>query len=200
MKYLLSLAMLLFCAHTHAQSYNETILQHRQHYKEEFITEERSPIHGTDTAYLRFFAPDERYKITAGFTLTPGAQPFDMPTRSGKTKKFRQYGLVSFKVHDTLCSLQVFQNLGLLKDPKYSDHLFIPFTDGTTYTETYGGGRYIDLTIKDINGNQLVIDFNKCYNPYCAYADGYNCPIPPVENRLPVAIPAGEKNWGKETH
>src|SRR5690606_20378013 len=118
---------LLFYTHTQAQSYNETILQHRQHYKEEFITEERSPIHGTDTSYLRFFAPDKSYKIEGSFTLTPDAQPFDMPTHSGKTKKFRQYGLVSFKVHDTLCSLQVFQNLGLLKDPKYADHLFIPF-------------------------------------------------------------------------
>jgi uncharacterized protein len=103
-------------------------------------------------------------------------------------------------VHDTLCSLQVFQNLGLLNDPKYSDHLFIPFTDGTTYTETYGGGRYIDLSTKDIKGDKLMVDFNKCYNPYCAYAEGYNCPIPPVENRLPISIHAGERNWAKETH
>ena len=198
MKYLLpAFFALLLSGCAQAQlSYNETILQHRQHYKEEFITEERSPIHGTDTAYLRFFAPDEQYRLTTQFTLTPDAQPFDMPTSSGKTKKFRQYGLISFRIHDTACTLQVFQNLGL-KDPKYADHLFIPFTDGTTYTETYGGGRYLDLTTNDIKDGKLVIDFNKCYNPYCAFAGGYNCPIPPVENRLPVAIPAGEMMFGK---
>jgi uncharacterized protein (DUF1684 family) len=85
----------------------------------------------------------------------------------------------------------------LLKDPKYKDHLFIPFTDGTTYTETYGGGRYIDLSVNDIKNGKIELDFNKCYNPYCAYAGGFNCPIPPVENRLPVAIKAGEKLYGK---
>jgi len=191
MKYLFSALLLLPCFSSFAQTYADSIQQHRQHYKEEFITEERSPIHGNDTAYLRFFAPDETYRITGKFELTPQAEAFDMPTHSGKTKKFRQYGLVTFFVHDTECSLQVFQNLGLLKDPKYADHLFIPFTDGTTYTETYGGGRYLDLSIKDINNGKLVIDFNKCYNPYCAYAEGYNCPIPPVENRLPVGIRAG---------
>lgn len=200
MKYVFAATIVLVCSYANAQSYNGSIWQHRQHYKEEFVTEERSPIKGTDTGYLRFFAPDESYKITCSFMPTPDAPSFDMPTSSGKTKKFRQYGLVTFKVHDTLCSLQVFQNLGLLKDPKHSDHLFIPFTDGTTYTETYGGGRYIDLSTKDVTGNKVEIDFNKCYNPYCAFADGYNCPIPPVENRLPVTIPAGEKIWAKERH
>jgi uncharacterized protein len=97
MKYLFSAVIILLGSCAQAQSYNKIIAQHRQHYKEEFITEERSPIHGTDTAYLRFFAPDEQYKITTHFTLTPDTQPFDMPTHSGKTKKFRQYGLISFR-------------------------------------------------------------------------------------------------------
>ncbi len=177
------------------QSYKEKIERYRQHYKQEFITEERSPLKGDDTAYLRFFAPDEKYKIVASLTTTPNARSFDMPTHSGKTKKFRQYGILHFSINDTAAQLSVYQNLSLLKEDK--EHLFVPFTDATSYIETYAGGRYIDLSIKDIKDNTIVLDFNKCYNPYCAFADGYNCPIPPVENRLPVAIHAGEQLFGK---
>jgi uncharacterized protein (DUF1684 family) len=83
--------------------------------------------------------------------------------------------------------------------PEYKDHLFLPFTDLTSGEETYTAGRYIDLSFEDIIDNKVVIDFNKAYNPYCAYVSGkYNCPIPPRENTLSVAILAGEKNYGKE--
>lgn len=181
----------------HAQTYKDSILQLRQHYKEEFITEERSPLKAEDTAYLRFYAPDKKFCVVASFATTPDAKAFNMPTHSGKTKLFQQYGLATFSINGKKCTLQVFQNLTILNNPKYKNHLFIPFTDATTYEETYGGGRYIDLETTDIKDNKLVIDFNKCYNPYCAYADGYNCPIPPVENRLAVAVKAGEKLFGK---
>ena len=66
--------------------------------------------------------------------------------------------------------------------------------------ETYGGGRYIDLTITDIKNNLIELDFNKCYNPYCAYSDGYSCPIPPDENNLKIKIEAGEKKFAKPQH
>lgn len=197
MKKLLLIGAICLTNYVQAQSYADSILKHRQHYKEEFITEERSPLKGNDTAFLLFYSPDIHYQVLATIQLTPEAKPFEMPTHSGKTKTFRQYGLLEFSIHDTTLTLQVFQNIGLLKDPKYKDHLFVPFTDGTTYTETYGGGRYIDLSIHDMKNGKMILDFNKCYNPYCAYAGGFNCPIPPVENRLPVAIKAGEKLYGK---
>ena len=73
------------------------------------------------------------------------------------------------------------------------------FTDKTTGDQTYHSGRYIDLTIDDIKNDTLVIDFNKAYNPYCAYVKGVSsCPIPPRENYLPVAIEAGEKSFAKK--
>ena len=182
-----------------AQTYTDSILRHRQHYKEEFISEEHSPLKGNDTSYLRFFRPDSKYRVLATFTLTPESMTLDMPTYSGKKKVYKQYGILTFKIDNRKCSLQVFQSLALIIDPKYKDHLFVPFTDATTYNETYGGGRYIDLLTTDIQDNKIIIDFNKAYNPYCAYADGYNCPIPPTENRLKVAIKAGEKLFGKDT-
>lgn len=193
----LYLALLLPAASTYAQdkTYAAQIAEHRQHYKLEFIEDKRSPLKADDTANLRFFSPDERYKVKAKVILTPDAEPFDMPTISGKTKKYRQYGWLTFKINDTAVRLQVFQSLKLIEDPKYKDHLFVPFTDGTTYTETYGGGRYIDLSLLDISNGFIELDFNKCYNPWCAYASGYSCPIPPPENRMPVSVRAGELNY-----
>jgi|ERR1044071_192869 uncharacterized protein (DUF1684 family) len=181
-----------------AQGYRDSIAFHRQHYKEEFITEERSPLKGNDTAFLRFFEPDKRFKVEATLKATPEAKDFEMPTYSGKKKLYRQYGLLIFRLKNKTCSLQVFQSQALIKDQKYKDHLFVPFTDLTTYEETYGGGRYIDLSLADLQAGKIIIDFNKAYNPYCAYAGGYNCPIPPRENRLPLAITAGEKLYGKK--
>ncbi len=181
-----------------AQSYNDSILLHRQHYKEEFISEERSPLKGNDTAYLRFYAPDEKYRVPADFVATPDSKVFDMPTHSGKTKPFRQYGIARFTLGGKMHTLHIYQNQNLLKDPKHKDHLFIPFTDATSNAQTYGGGRYMDLSTADIKAGKLLLDFNKCYNPYCAYSEGYNCPIPPPENRLNIAIEAGEQNFGKQ--
>lgn len=91
--------------------------------------------------------------------------------------------------------------MALAMNPAYKDLLFLPFTDQTNNKETYGGGRYIDLNVNDIRNNHLEIDFNKAYNPYCAYSDGYRCPIPPEENDLPISIIVGEKLYtGEKKH
>ncbi|MEI9956742.1 MAG: DUF1684 domain-containing protein [Ferruginibacter sp.] len=93
--------------------------------------------------------------------------------------------------------LTVYQSKSLTKNDQYKDYLFIPFTDATSGDESYGSGRYIDILTTDIKNNTVTIDFNKAYNPYCAYTTGYNCPIPPRENYLIVAVKAGEKSFAK---
>ena len=84
-----------------------------------------------------------------------------------------------------------------MKTAEYRDHLFIPFADATTSNETYEGGRYIDLNISDIKDGIIIIDFNKAYNPYCAYDHDYSCPLPPKENHITIAVRAGEKRFKK---
>jgi uncharacterized protein (DUF1684 family) len=74
---------------------------------------------------------------------------------------------------------------------KYKNHIFVPFTDLTTGSESYGGGRYVDLELPF--SDKVIIDFNRAYNPYCAYNHKYSCAIPPEENHLNVAIKAGVK-------
>ena len=118
---------------------------------------------------------------------------------SGIIKKtFRVYGVLHFTINDTAVSLNIYQSQNLMNTDEYKNHLFLPFTDLSSGEETYAAGRYIDMSTADIINNKVVIDFNKAYNPYCAYVSGkYNCPIPPKENQLPVMIAAGEKTFVK---
>ena len=112
-----------------------------------------------------------------------------------------RYAKVTFKLNGKDLELTLYRNIGLMVNPIYRNLLFLPFTDETTGELTYGGGRYIDLDIKDIDKNKITIDFNKAYNQYCAYSDGYRCPVPPEENDLAVSISAGEKNYtGEKKH
>lgn len=152
---------------------------------------------GADKKKMKFYPVQQQYRINAVFERTENSNWFLMNTSGNSKQQYRVYGIVRFNVHDTAVALHIYQSRSLMSSEKYREHLFIPFTDLTSGRETYGGGRYIDLNISDITGNSYVIDFNKSYNPYCAYTTGYNCPIPPIENDLPVAIQAGEMNYHK---
>jgi uncharacterized protein len=176
-----------------AQTYADSIAEFRKEYIKELLADKRAPVKPAQVKNISFYDADKSYCVVASFTETPGSVPFMVPTHSGKSKPFREYGTLSFSLPDGQFELHVYQSVDLINDAAHKDELFLPFNDFTNYEATYGGGRYIDLSIKDIKDGKVVLDFNKCYNPYCAYADGYSCPIPPVENRLKVDIKAGEK-------
>ena len=105
-----------------------------------------------------------------------------------------KYGELSFVLDGESQTLAIYQSLKLLTMPQYKDYLFIPFKDETNGRETYGGGRYLDIRMGAIKSGKVSLDFNKAYNPYCAFASagGYSCPVPPRENHLKVAVKAGE--------
>lgn len=181
------------------------IARHRDHYKAEFLTEPRSPLTAVDTAFLDFFPADPAWRLEARFNPTPEALPFDMLTYSGKKVQYRQYGELIFQKNGQTFTLQLYQNLRLTQMPEYKDYLFLPFKDLSNGGLTYGGGRYLDFRQGEIQEKAgeswLTLDFNKCYNPYCAFSDGYNCPVPPQENHLPIAVEAGEKQFkGEKKH
>jgi uncharacterized protein (DUF1684 family) len=140
---------------------------------------------------IHFFPVSTQYVVTAKFTRTANEKVFEMPTSGKETKQYVKYGEVTFTIKDKEYKLGVYQSISLSSQRQYRDYLFIPFRDATSGKETYGGGRYIDLTIPQTN--TVVINFNKAYQPYCAYTEGYNCPIPPRENYVPVKIEAGVK-------
>ena len=129
------------------------------------------------------------------------AEEFEMATYSGITKPYVKYGDLEFELGDTTLQMAIYQSLRLRQMPQYREYLFMPFKDDTNDDTSYGGGRYIDLTISDIQDGKVKIDFNKAYNPYCAYSDGYNCPVPPRANWLEVKIEAGEQLYvGEKKH
>jgi uncharacterized protein (DUF1684 family) len=81
----------------------------------------------------------------------------------------------------------------------YKDEYFIIFGDATNGHETYGGGRFLYMDAADENG-QCVIDFNKAYTPWCAFSNFTTCQFPPEQNRLPIKVTAGEKDYKRPTH
>ena len=136
--------------------------------------------------------------INCKFERTLNSPWFRMESSGPIKRNYRTYGIIHFTINDSAVTLNIYQSQDLMTSPQYKDHLFIPFTDATSGEETYESGRYIDLEINDIKTDKVLIDFNRAYNPYCAFVSGkYNCPIPPTENRLTVAIRAGEKAFKK---
>ena len=159
---------------------------------------EHEVVTGKDKELISFFPVNEKYLINGKFERTMNSPWFRMESSGQIKRNYRIYGIIHFKINDTAVTLNIYQGQDLMTTQQYKDHLFIPFTDATSGEETYESGRYIDLEIKDIKNDKILIDFNRAYNPYCAYVSGkYNCPIPPVENRLGVAIRAGEKAFSK---
>ncbi|MCU0324526.1 MAG: DUF1684 domain-containing protein [Spirosomaceae bacterium] len=186
-----------FSTNLSAQSYKAKIEQHREEYKAEFLKSSNSPLKQKDLAGLRFYEPNEKYKVECTFAATKGGKPFEVPTTSGDSQTYTRFGQLSFQIDGQTHKLTVYRSPSLMNNPLYRDYLFVPFKDQTNGKDTYGGGRYIDLRMREVNGDKVILDFNKAYNPYCAFGDGYSCPIPPKENHLKIAIEAGEKNYSK---
>ena len=173
-------------------SYIRQIQHFQEELNEEYANPETSPLPKQDVAAFKglpFYPVDSTYRVEADFVRTPGQLPFYMPTTTGDRRVYEKYAEVHFKLNEKQQVLHVYQSHALREMEKYKDYLFLPFTDKTNGTETYGGGRFLDLRIPE--GEKIVLDFNKAYNPYCAYNSGYSCPIPPKENKLKVAVRAG---------
>jgi uncharacterized protein (DUF1684 family) len=143
-----------------------------------------------------FFPVDLSYRVLAKLLPTPTTTFFDMKTTTSRFAEMRIYGYLVFELQGKSFNVPVYQSKSL-KTSDYDDHLFFPFHDLTNRTATYPGGRYIDLHIPK-TGEQIVLDFNQAYNPYCAYSERYSCPIVPKENFLNILVKAGVM-YGKKT-
>ncbi|SFU33978.1 hypothetical protein SAMN05216480_101860 [Pustulibacterium marinum] len=163
---------------------------------EEYKNPDTSPLADKDRkkfVALDFFEIDTTYRVEARFEETPFENSFYMQTTTDRAPEYKRFGIVYFTLKGKEYQLNVYQSQELKLQDEYKDYLFIPFLDDTNGDESYGGGRYLDATIPD--GDKMIIDFNKAYNPYCAYNKKYSCPVVPQENRLDVAIKAGVKKF-----
>jgi uncharacterized protein (DUF1684 family) len=199
------IGFLVAVAPSHAQQgvstdYDKIIKKYRKDYVKALIADERAPLESKKQAKLiEFYEPNSQFVVKCLFIGAPQQKPFDMATFSGETKPYIKYGELLFEIPGKGTQrINVYQSLKALKIPQYKDHLFVPFKDLTTGETTYGGGRYIDLRLSDIEKGIVHLDFNKAYNPWCAYSDGFSCPIPPKENELNIAIEAGELSFARD--
>lgn len=147
------------------------------------------PEHKEDFRGANYYPVDPQYRVVA--TLIPEAHPgvFRVQTTTGDYKEYTRLGRLEFELDGQTYSLTAF--LPPSDEPMHGNRVFVPFKDKTSGKETYGAGRYLDLNKRP--GEEYVLDFNRAYNPFCAYSPYYSCPLPPGENNLPVEIRAGEK-------
>lgn len=139
---------------------------------------------------LTFYPTDSSFRVKAKFRKKISGI-FKMKTTTDRLPQYRQYGQLKFKLKAQNYVLKLYQNIALSKKEAYKDYLFLPFTDASNGQGSYGGGRYIDFKIPE--QKWVVLDFNKAYNPYCAYNSRYSCPVPPTDNDIDIAVEAGVK-------
>ena len=172
----------------------EDIISFQNELNKEYLDSLHSPLTAADRKNFKgheFYPIDHKYRVHAKFKRTPDEKPFKMSATRGEPRDYVKYGEIEFELNSKQFKLNVYQSLVLLKIEAYKDYLFLPFRDFTNDYETYGGGRFIDLSIPHMD--IIVVDFNKAYNPYCTYNTTFSCPITPVENFLETDVKAGIK-------
>lgn len=177
----------LFFACSDSQDYLTNIEHYRNEKDVWLSTDLESPFVKKHNPFKRlaYYDINEKLRIETDLLRTTEKDSIEIVTNLGEIRVYMVFGTVEFKINDQTCKLIL-----LTEDNR---NLFIPFADITSGETTYGGGRYIETKIP--SGNTITIDFNLAFNPYCAYVEGYSCPLPPKSNVLKVAIEAGEKNY-----
>jgi len=196
-----SLFLFISCNNESKDDYLKKIEDYQYEENLKFHDESKSPLTKKDLKTfkkLEFYPIDKKYRVLAKLEKTVDAPIFEMTTTTERKPLYIKYGMVTFTIDGVEQQIPIYQNKDLDRDPQYIDYLFMPFTDKTSGEGSYGGGRYLDvLTTDEKPDGTIVLDFNKAYNPYCAYSDRYSCPLTPKENTLTVAIPVGVKAYKK---
>jgi uncharacterized protein len=181
------------------QDYAKALAAYRKDKDEFFKESDQSPIPEADRAAftgLKYYPPFFALRQEVQIEVLPDGENVNtqFATTDGDTRLYQRYCKVRFTVEGQEYSLTGYRTAD---DPDADEGIFIPFRDALSGKETYGAGRYIDMQDEhEHDGVKFgVLDFNLAYNPYCAYDDGYSCPITPAENTLSVAIYAGERNY-----
>jgi uncharacterized protein len=174
-------------------AYVATIQKEREE-KDRFMrTSEESPFAREEGRFngLRYFAADVSFRVVANLIPIENKKMVVLPTNDGKEQRYLEYAYAEFSLDGVSNRLLILEVMDM---GPFRGKLFLAFGDETSARETYGAGRYLDVS-KVPGSTTITLDFNQAYNPYCAYDDTYSCPLPPAENLLKVAIRAGEKSY-----
>jgi uncharacterized protein (DUF1684 family) len=171
------------------EAYRQRILEERSEKNEFLRTSDTSPFKGKPFKGLNYYEPNLDYKVLAKVEKIETKAYMNIATSDGKSERYLKFAYAVFDLKGQRLKILILKKAGLGS----TSVIFTAFSDDTSNEETYGGGRYLDLELK--NARQIELDFNKAYNPYCEYDPKFSCPLPPIENILPIAIEAGEKNY-----
>jgi uncharacterized protein len=195
--------LLLFFGVAFSSTYGQSDLDatkeindHRKKQQDEMRDRKESPLEKKDRRHfkgLNYYPIDLSYRVKAKFVKTENPVLFKMKTTTTRLPEYSKYGEVHFELNGQSCKLEVYHNSEIAKRPGYEDYLFIPFTDDSNGKETYDVGRYLDF--RSPATDEVTIDFNLSYNPYCSYSPNFSCPIPPEVNYLPMEVKAGEMKF-----
>ena len=194
----LSFIFLITNCYSQNSSYENEIKHFQHKLNAQYASLKESPLTKEDLKTFKtldFFDIDENYCVKDTLELTPDAPFLEMKTSTERLPLYRKYGIAHFILNGKKCELSIYQSSDL---KTYTNNLFLPYNDISNGVTTYGGGRFIDLETPTNGSTTIVIDFNKSYNPYCAYNHKYSCPIPPSENNLAISILAGVKAFNKK--
>lgn len=180
--------------------YLEELEKYREEQNAEFLNPDKSPLTVKERKKFKghdFFPVQEKYRVDARFEPTPDSKPFPLQTSTGASRLYKRIGILHFELDSEPYTLEAYLQVKQFAVPGEKIYVFLPLIDDTTGKSTYGAGRY--LHYEGIpEGTNWVIDFNKLYNPYCAYSDNYSCPVVPERNHLPIAIEAGVRGTRKQ--
>ncbi|MHA8073708.1 DUF1684 domain-containing protein [Aquirufa sp. HETE-40SA] len=183
------IAILAYFSIPTAKPVDETgadVLKIRREKDAAFKAGEESPIKDkTQFKGLKYYSFNKDYIVDFVLEKAEKAQSVDIKMTDGTTEKLILFGKIKADIQTFTVTLTLYQ--------RENGDFFLPFKDKSAPTETYGGGRFLDLPLTNVKNNRLRVDFNLAYNPYCAYNEEFACPIPPAENTLPIRIEAGEK-------
>jgi len=204
LKYLLAIFMIVFPGISSAQivPYNSELIEknYAEHIKAHRAKEEQSFRNQETTLLskeffprftgLNYFTADLKFRVIGKLVQASQPKKTNLIMSSGNPYGFVHYGYVSFFIDGKSTKLQVYEYPSAKKEAK---SIFVPFTDGTTAEESYGGGRFIIINIPKTE--QIVLDFNLAINPICVYDIEHACPVPPRSNRMEESVLAGAKMY-----
>jgi uncharacterized protein (DUF1684 family) len=153
-----------------------------------------APMNQVSFFSLNYFEPSREYLVKGKLVPTQGNSTIMMEYTKGDQNLYKEVGVINFTLRGKQCSLKAYQNKEMALSPDHQYELFVPFWDETNGNGSYHGGRFMDLNYA-VDKDSVVVDFNQCYNPYCAYMNTFSCPIPPAQNKIPFKVEAGEKNY-----
>jgi uncharacterized protein (DUF1684 family) len=176
-----------------SDDYAERLRANRRE-KDEFLAEHRQspvpPEEREDFDGLDYFDPDPDYRVEATVTVHDDPEPVELDTSDGELVRYLRVATFTFELDGESRQLAAYR-----QERDETGALFVPFRDKTTGQQTYHQGRYMELEVDSelADGDEVTVDLNLAYTPFCAFSEAFSCPLPPEENWLDTTVEAGER-------